>query len=74
VQDFVSYGRLVTCAKASAGKRYGTFGTKIGNAYLKWAFAEAAVLFLRGKPCGPEIPRPFGEKTRQGQSLNRLSP
>jgi transposase len=32
VQDCVSYCRLVTCAKASAGKRYGTSGTKIGNA------------------------------------------
>src|SRR5262249_20387830 len=32
---------------ASAGKRYGTAGKKIGNAYLTWAFAEAAVLLLR---------------------------
>src|SRR5438128_3217022 len=50
VQDFVSYCRLVKCAKESAGKRYGTSGTKIGNAYLKWAFSEAAVLFLRNNP------------------------
>jgi transposase len=34
VQDFVSSGRLVKCAKESAGKRYGTSGTKIGHAYL----------------------------------------
>src|SRR6266545_66647 len=33
VQDFVSYCRLVKCAKESAGKRYGTSGAKIGNAY-----------------------------------------
>ena len=52
VQDFVSYCRLVKCAKESAGKRYGTSGTKIGNAYLKWAFSEAAVLFLRDNPAG----------------------
>ena len=32
VQDVVSYGRLVKCAKASAGQRYGTSGTTIGNA------------------------------------------
>ena len=32
VQDFVASCRLVTCAKASAGKRSGTSGTKIGNA------------------------------------------
>jgi transposase len=52
VQDFVSYCRLVQCAKASAGKRYGTSGTKIGNAYLQWAFSEAAVVFLRNNPQG----------------------
>jgi transposase len=52
VQDFVSYCRLVTCAKASAGKRSGTSGTKIGNASLTWAFSEAAVLFLRNNPQG----------------------
>jgi transposase len=52
VQDFVSSCRFVKCAKASAGKRYGTSGTKIGHAYLTWAFSEAAVLFLRNNPAG----------------------
>ncbi len=47
VQDFLSYARLVKCAKESAGKRYGSSGKKIGNVHLKWAFSEAAVLFLR---------------------------
>jgi transposase len=50
VQDFASYARLVRCAKTSAGKRVGAGGRKIGNAHLKWAFSEAAVLFLRGNP------------------------
>jgi transposase len=45
VQEFVSYRRLVKCAQESAGKRYGTSGPKMGNAYLTWAFSEAAVLF-----------------------------
>jgi hypothetical protein len=31
----------------SAGKKLGKGGEKIGNAHLKWAFAEAACLFLR---------------------------
>ena len=52
VQDFVSDGRLVTWAQESAGKRYGSAGTKIGHASLKWAFSEAEVLFLRNNPAG----------------------
>jgi transposase len=51
-QDCVSYGRCVKCARASAGKREGTSGTKSGHAALKWAFAAAAVLFLRATPAG----------------------
>ena len=38
--------------KESAGKLYGTSGSKIGNAHLKWAFSEAAVGFLRNNPPG----------------------
>ena len=52
VQDVVSSCRLVTGAKASAGKREGTSGTQIGQASLTWAFSEAAVLFLRTHPTG----------------------
>jgi transposase len=47
VQDFVSYCRLVKCAKESNHKRLGTAGKKIGNVPLRWAFAEAAIRFLR---------------------------
>src|SRR5712692_8867863 len=54
VQDFVSYCRLVTCAKESGGKRLGTSGKKIGNVHLRWAFAEAAVLCLRQHQPGKE--------------------
>jgi transposase len=45
--EFCSYGRLVKGQKSSAGKNYGTTGGRIGNAHLRWAFSEAAVLFLR---------------------------
>jgi transposase len=45
VQDCVASCRLVKCAKASHGKRVGTSGKKMGNGPLRWAFAEAAVLF-----------------------------
>ncbi len=47
VQDFVSYCRLVKCAKESNHKRLGTAGKKIGKVHLRWACAEAALLFLR---------------------------
>jgi transposase len=47
VQDVASYCRVVKCAHESGGKRYGTSGHNIGNVHLKWAFSEAAVLFLR---------------------------
>ena len=50
VGNFLSYSRLVKCARESAGKRYGTGGSKIGNVHLRWAFGEAACLFLRNNP------------------------
>jgi hypothetical protein len=43
VQALASYGRLVTCAKASHGQRAGSAGTTIGHAHLQWAFSDAAV-------------------------------
>jgi transposase len=69
VQDFVSYCRLVTCAKESAGKRYGTSGAKIGNASLKWAFSEAAVLFLRNNPAGQKYLTRLEYKHGKGKAL-----
>jgi transposase len=73
VQDFVSYCRLVKCAKESAGKRYGTSGTKIGNAYLKWAFSEAAVLFLRNNPAGQKSLARLERKHGKGKALTVLA-
>jgi transposase len=73
VQDFVSYCRLVKCAKESAGKRYGTSGSKIGNAYLKWAFSEAAVLFLRDNPAGQKYLARLEKKHGTGKALTVLA-
>jgi len=47
VGQFLSYARLVRCDHESAGKKLGWGGKKIGNAHLRWAFAEVACLFLR---------------------------
>jgi transposase len=51
VGNFISYARLVKCAHESAGKRVNGRNNKIGNAHLRWAFGEAACLFLRN--CEP---------------------
>jgi transposase len=73
VQEFVSYCRLVKCARESAGKRYGTAGAKIGNAYLKWAFSEAAVLFLRNNPAGQKYLARLAKKHGKGKALTVLA-
>jgi transposase len=73
LQDFVSYCRLVKCAKESAGKRYGTSGTKIGNAYLKWAFSAAALLFLRNNAQGQKWLAHLEKKHGQGKALTILA-
>ena len=73
VQDFASYARLVKCAKESAGKRYGSSGGKIGNAHLKWAFSEAAVLFLRSNPEGMKFKKRLEKKHGKAKSLSILA-
>ncbi len=40
VQEFASYSRLIKCSRESAGKRYGSAGSKIGNVHLEWAFLK----------------------------------
>jgi transposase len=50
VQDFCSYARLIGGTHESAGKQTGAGNRKIGNVHLKWAFSEAAVLFLAKYP------------------------
>jgi transposase len=73
VQDFVSYCRLVKCAQASAGKRSGTSGAKIGHAYLQWAFSEAAGLCLRATPAGQRYLARLENKHGQGKALTVLA-
>jgi hypothetical protein len=73
VQDFGSSCRLVTGAQASAGTRDGTSGAKSGNAPLKWAFSEAAVLFLRDHPAGQQYLARLEQPHGQGQALTVLA-
>lgn len=73
VQDFASYCRLIKCKKESAGKSYGTTGRKIGNAYLKWAFSEAAVLFLRKNPDAQAWLERMANKHNKARALTILA-
>ncbi len=50
VKDFLSYCRLVKGSVASAGKLKGLTGGKMGNAYLRWAFGQAAIIAKRNNP------------------------
>jgi transposase len=73
VQDFVSSCRLGKCAKASAGKRYGTSGTQIGHASLTWAFSDAAVLVLRTHPHGQQSLARLEKHHGTGKTLTGLA-
>ena len=73
VQDFASYCRLVKCAKESNGKKYGTAGKKIGNAHLRWAFSEAAQLFLKGNEQGQRYLQKITSKHGKGKALSILA-
>ena len=73
VQEFASYTRLVKCQQSSAGKVVGEGGAKIGNAYLKWAFSEAAVLFVAKCPQGKELLGRFEKKHGKAKALSILA-
>jgi transposase len=59
-QQFCSYARLCGAVQSSDNKRCGTGNRKAGNAWLKWAFSEAAVLSAQ-------------KDERVGALLNRLA-
>ncbi len=60
-------------AHQSAGKTYGTGGAKMGNVHLKWAFSEAAVLFLRQAPGGKKLLGEMATKHGKGKALSILA-
>jgi transposase len=73
VQEFASYARLVKCQKQSGGKTLGTSGAKMGNVHLKWAFSEAAVLFLRHTKDGKKLLATIEQKHGKGKALSILA-
>jgi transposase len=73
VPAFVSYGRFVKCARASAGKRDGTSGATMGHAALTWAFSQAAVLLWRANPTGQQYLARLENNHRQGKAFTLLA-
>ena len=59
--------------KQSAGKTLGTSGAKMGNVHLKWAFSEAAVLFLRHTKDGKKLLAAIEKKHGKGKALSILA-
>ena len=73
VQEFASYARLIKCVHQSAGKKLGTGGAKMGTVHLKWAFSEAAVLFLRHTKDGKKLLARIEKKHGKGKALSILA-
>ena len=73
VQNFASYSRLVKCKAESAGKTYGTSGNKIGNAHLKWAFSEAAILYIRNNESGKKYIAKMEKRMPKSKALSALA-
>ncbi|RMH31414.1 MAG: IS110 family transposase [Planctomycetota bacterium] len=74
VGDFLSYARLVRGSWESDGKRKRGGGAgKIGNVHLKWAFSEAAALFLRLNPIGQAYFKRLERKHGKGKAMSVLA-
>lgn len=70
VKDFCSYARLIGCQAESNGKKLGVQGRKVGNPYLKWAFSEAAMLFLSRNALAEKYKRRMENKHGKARTLN----
>ena len=73
VGQFLSYARLVRCVHESAGKIVGSGNNQIGNAHLKWAFAEAACLMLRVSERARRWKQRYQQKRGPGKAMRVLA-
>jgi hypothetical protein len=73
-QDCRASCRLVQCAQAAAGTRWGPSGATSGQAHLTGAFAEAAVLCLRDHAAAPTSLARLEKKQDQGQAWTIWAP
>src|SRR2546430_13965336 len=70
VGNYASYCRCVDSKKISNGKRKGTGNVKNGNAYLAWAYMEAAQIAMRFQP---EIGRFYQRKLAKSRNNTVLA-
>lgn len=74
VQRFCSYARLVKPMHTSAGKKVSHGGgRKIGNPHLRWAFAEAVIIFLRDEAVGKNIMERLLKKYSKAKAMSAMS-
>jgi transposase len=72
-QQYCSYARLCGAVQTSDGKRSGEGNRKAGNAWLKWAFSEAAVLSAqKDERIGAYLQR-LASKLGQAKALSALA-
>lgn len=71
--EFCSYARLVKGQKSSGGKNYGTAGGRMGNAHLRWAFSEAALLYLRGNKAAEKYYNRLISRHGKGKALTIIA-
>ena len=73
VGQLLSYACLVRGTHESDGKRKRSGGKKMGNLHLKWAFSEAAPLFLHGNPVDQKFFHRLERKHGKGKALSILA-
>ena len=73
VQEFVSYCRLVKCAKESAGKRYGTSARRSAMPTSSGPSPKPPSLFLRNNPAGQKYLARLEKKHGKGKALTVLA-
>ena len=71
--DGAQLSLTVKCSHESAGKRVKGGHNKIGNAHLKWAFSEAAVLFLRNNEPAKKMQQRLTNRYGKGKALSLIA-
>src|SRR5262245_31113302 len=72
-QQFCSYARLTGAVQESGGRQVGTGNRKAGNAWLKWAFSEAAVLSAQKDEQIGRLLERLGSRLGKAKALSALA-